>query len=179
MVRPVRVLDNKHVEIYRHQDSLVTNTPQYTQNYFRATSGGKYGIFTYEVSNGRTLADNISTNRSLPDGNGPYLPIIAYKDDNTTFALADSRGPVIPGTEVAGYDNTKLTTTISNLVITENTLQHHRSDAPRRRQEEETDEELKKIDYSVKPRFSQSLHGKGHKGDVSYNVTDHTGDGGT
>ena len=134
-------------------------------------------MFTYEVSNGRTASTNLSTNRSLPDGNGPYLPIFAYKDNNTTFGLTDSRGPDIPGSEVSGYDNTKLTTTTSTLVITENTLQHHRSDAPRRRQEEETDEELSKMDYSVKPRYSQSLHNKGHKGDVSYNVTDHTGDG--
>ena len=177
MIRPVRVLDNKHVEIYRHHDTVATGTPQYTQNYFRATAGGKYGIFTYEVSNGRTASTNLSTNRSLPDGNGPYLPIFAYKDNNTTFGLTDSRGPNIPGSEVTGYDNTKLTTTTSTLVITENTLQHHRSDAPRRRQEEETDEELSKMDYSVKPRYSQSLHNKGHKGDVSYNVTDHTGDG--
>ena len=28
-----------------------------------------------------------------------------------------------------------------------------------------------------KARFSQSLHGKGHKGDVSFSITDHSGDG--
>ena len=47
----------------------------------------------------------------------------------------------------------------------------------RRRQEEDTDDELKRSDFAVKPRFSQSLHNKGHKGDVDFNVTDHSGDG--
>ena len=32
-------------------------------------------------------------------------------------------------------------------------------------------------DFTVQPRFSQSLHPKGHKGDVTYNTSDHTGDG--
>ena len=44
-------------------------------------------------------------------------------------------------------------------------------------QEEDTDDELKRSDFAVKPRFSQSLHNKGHKGDVDFNVTDHSGDG--
>jgi hypothetical protein len=61
--------------------------------------------------------------------------------------------------------------------MSENTLQHHRSDAPRRRVEQETDDEATKSDFSVKPRFSQSLHSKGHKGDVTFSVTDHSGDG--
>ena len=62
-------------------------------------------------------------------------------------------------------------------MISENTLQHHKSDAPRRRQEGDTDDDLKKSDYSIKARFSQSLHNKGHKGDVTYGVSDHSGDG--
>ena len=33
------------------------------------------------------------------------------------------------------------------------------------------------MDYTVKARFSQALHGKGHKGDVQFSVSDHSGDG--
>ena len=176
LIRPIRLLDNKHVEVFRPHDSLHSSSPQYVQNYLRATSGGKYGIFTYEVSNGRTETANIHTGRTIPDGDGPYLPIFGF-DSTGTFATPSSHGPKIPGTEVTGFDKTSLLSTQSSLVITENTLQHHRSDAPRRRQEGDTDDELSKPDYKVKPRFSQSLHSKGHKGDVTYSVSDHTGDG--
>jgi len=78
---------------------------------------------------------------------------------------------------VTGFDNTNLESTVSRLVISENTIQHHRSDAPRRKQEQESDDKLRRVDYEVKARFSQSLHGKGHDGDVAFSVTEHSGDG--
>ena len=74
LVRPIRVLDKNHVEIYRSHDALVTSTPQYDQNHLRASAGGKYGIFVYEVANGRTTVSNTPGARSLPDGNGPTSP---------------------------------------------------------------------------------------------------------
>jgi hypothetical protein len=175
LVRPVRVLDAKHTEVYRIHNSLNSASPQYTQNYLHATSGGKYGIFTYEVENGRTPNTNLSRS-GLPDGNGPYLPIFVF-DHTAAFTTPLSYGPKLLGTGVSGFDNTSLKTSVSRIIISENTLQHHRSDAARRRQEEDTDDELKRSDFAVKPRFSQSLHNKGHKGDVDFNVTDHSGDG--
>ena len=176
MVRPVRVLDAKHTEVYRIHNSLHSASPQYTQNYLHATSGGKYGIFTYEVENGRAPTANLPTGRSLPDGNGPYIPIFVF-DHTGAFTAPTSYGPKILGTGVTGFDSTSLKSSVSRVIISENTLQHHRSDAPRRRQEKDTDDELKRSDYTIKPRFSQSLHNKGHKGDVNFNVTDHSGDG--
>ena len=176
LVRPIRVLDRSHVEIFRPHDANVASTPQRTQNYHRATAGCKYGLFTYEVTNGRSAITNLSTARPIPDGDGPYLPIFAF-DAAGSVQTALSYGPVIPGTEVAGYDKSALSSTVSTLLITENTLQHHRSDASRRRLKEDTDDELARPDYSVKARFSQALHNKGHKGDVSYSTTDHSGDG--
>ena len=176
MVRPVRVLDAKHTEVYRIHNSLHSASPQYTQNYLHATSGGKYGIFTYEVENGRAPTANLPTGRSLPDGNGPYIPIFVF-DHTGAFTAPTSYGPKILGTGVTGFDSTSLKSSVSRVIISENTLQHHRSDAPRRRQEKDTDDELKRSDYTIKPRFSQSLHNKGHKGDVDFNVTDHSGDG--
>lgn len=176
MVRPVRVLDAKHTEVYRIHNSLDSASPQYTQNYLHATSGGKYGIFTYEVENGRAPTVNLPTGRSLPDGNGPYIPIFVF-DHTGAFTAPTSYGPKLLGTGVTGFDSTSLKSSVSRVIISENTLQHHRSDAPRRRQEKDTDDELKRSDYTIKPRFSQSLHNKGHKGDVDFNVTDHSGDG--
>ena len=69
---------------------------------------------------------------------------------------------------MATFDKTTLKSTVTRLLISENTLQHYRSDAPRRTGSGK--------DYSVKPRFSQSLHSKGHKADVTYNTSDHSGD---
>ena len=176
LLRPIRTLDSKHTEVYRIHNSIVTGTPQYDQNYLFASSGGKYGLFTYEVSNGRAATGNLASGRSLPDGNGPYLPVFVF-DPTGAFTTPTSFGPKLPGTEVSGFDKESLNSTVSRLVISDNTLQHHRSDAPRRRQEEDTDDEMKRMDFSVKPRFSQALHSKGHKGDISFSITDHSGDG--
>jgi len=73
--------------------------------------------------------------------------------------------------------STSLDNDVTRVVMSENTLQHHRSDASRRRTSAETDDTERRADYSVKPRFSQSLHPKGHKGDVNYGTSDHSGDG--
>ena len=164
------------MEVFRIHNSLHSSSPQYVQNYLFASSGGKYGLFSYEVGSGRTLVNNIATGRALPDGNGPYLPVFVF-DSTGTFLTPSSNGPKLPGTEVSTFDKTLLASSVTRVGISENTLQHHRSDAPRRRQEQDTDDELKRADFSVKPRFSQALHGKGHKGDVSFSITDHSGDG--
>ena len=174
LLRPIRLLDAKYVEVFRPHDSLHSSSPQYAQNYLRATAGGKYGMFTYETPGGRVGIDNLPTGRSIPDSNGPYIPIFAKWD--SALQIPDSKGPKIPGTEVTGYDNSLLST-ITTATITDNTLQHHRSDAPRRRQAIDTDTVSMRMDYRVKPRFSQALHVKGHKGDINFNTSDHSGDG--
>ena len=175
LLRPIRLLDANYVEVFRPHDSLHSSSPQYAQNYLRATSGGKYGIFTYETPGGRTTIDNLPTGRSVPDTNGPYIPIFAKWD--SALQVPDSKGPKLPGTGVTGYDTSSLLSTITTATITDNTLQHHRSDAPRRRQTLDTDEEALRMDYTVKARFSQALHGKGHKEDVQFSISDHSGDG--
>ena len=175
LLRPIRVLDASHVEVFRIHNSLHTSSPQYKQNYLHATSGGKYGLFTYETTNGRAASANLSSARGVPDANGPYLPIFVM-DPTGALTIPASHGPKLLGASVTGFSNS-LSDTVSRVVMSENTLQHHRSDAPRRRVEQETDDEATKSDFSVKPRFSQSLHSKGHKGDVTFSVTDHSGDG--
>jgi hypothetical protein len=99
----------------------------------------------------------------------------ALNTGSSTFTPT-SKGPLIKGTEVTGFDKTTIASPVTRLVISENTLQHYRSDAPRRRELEEKESEVRRMDYAVKPRFSQSLHPKGHKGDVTFSVSDHDGD---
>lgn len=176
LLRPIRVLDNRHVEVFRFHNSLTSGTPQYDANYYYCTSGGRYGMYTYKVANGRTPAANTPTSRANPDGDGPYIPVYVI-NPVSSVTVPSSQGPNIPGAGVTGFDTTSLESTVSRLIISENTIQHHRSDAPRRRQEQESDDKLRRVDYGVKPRFSQSLHGKGHDGDVTYSVTEHSGDG--
>ena len=83
--------------------------------------------------------------------------------DDASFTNVRSTGPTIPTSEASTFvSNVKQT--VARLIVTENTLQHHRSDS------------VRNGDFTVQPRFSQSLHPKGHKGDVTFNTDDHTGD---
>lgn len=169
LVRPVRLLDNQHIAVFRPLLALHGNSKQAGGTAYSATAGGKYGMFTYEVLNGRAGLHTGSTTymrTTNPDSNAPYQPV--YLVDSSHEAVPTSKGPKLPGTEVAGFDKTTLKSSVTRLVITENTLQHFRSDAPRRTGVSK--------DYTVKPRFSQSLHGKGHKEDVEFSTSDHSGD---
>ena len=178
LLRPIRVLDNKHVQLFRLNDDMTTNSlPQHAKNYLHSTSGGKYGLFSYNTPNSANDVTYIGGQYNNPNSNGKYWPVMIMDSANNTFDVPISFGPQIKGTEVSGFDKTSLSSPVTRLITTENTLQHHRSDAARRKQEQESDEEEFRLDYTVKPRFSQSLHSKGHKGDVDFNVTDHSGDG--
>ena len=175
MMRPVRLLDKQHIEMFRPNNNLHSSSPQFGSNYFSATGGGKYGMYIYEILNGRAASGNYirATN---PDSNPPYAPLYVM-DISSNDATPVSKGPKIIGTSASGFDSTKLDNEVTRVVISENTLQHYRADAPRRRTHKEGEAKEERMDYSVQPRFSQSLHPKGHKGDVTYNSTDHTGDG--
>ena len=98
-------------------------------------------------------------------------------DISASDTVPMSKGPKIIGTADSGFDSSKIDNEVTRVIISENTLEHYRSDASRRRTSVENDETVVRKDYSVQPRFSQALHPKGHKGDVSYNSTDHSGDG--
>jgi len=165
LVRPVRLLDNQHIAVFRPLLALHSDSKQAGGTAYSATAGGKYGMFTYEVLNGRASSGSYMRS-SDPDSSAPYQPV--YLVESSDEAVPTSKGPKLPGTEVAGFDKTTLKSSVTRLVITENTLQHFRSDAPRRTGVSK--------DYTVKPRFSQSLHGKGHKEDVEFSTSDHSGD---
>ena len=173
LVRPVRMLDKQHVEIFRPNNSLHSSSPQYGPTAYSATAGGKYGIFAYEMPNAR--ASSVYMRGSNPDTNPPYVPVYRIVP-GASETVPMGVGPKILGAGMADFDKTTIGTTVSRLVISENTLQHHRSDASRRRTIVTDDEVEYQSDFNVQPRFSQSLHPKGHKGDVSFNTSDHSGD---
>jgi len=163
MLRPVRLLDNQHIEVFRPVRAVASGTPQYGSTFYTATAGGKYGLFTYESTNASAGSYMRAT---VPDGNAPYQPVYLMESSSDTVPV--SKGPKLPGSAMPTFDTGTLKSTVTRLLISENTLQHYRSDAPRRTGSGK--------DYSVKPRFSQSLHSKGHKADVTYNTSDHSGD---
>jgi len=184
LLRPIRVLDANHVEMFRPLHNMHSGAPQnpssggilqYPSDYYRATAGGKYGLFTYEVTTPRVQSTNFPRS-TAPDGNGPYVPVYRITPGVSTLNPT-STGPLIKGTEGPLFDNDTISSPVTRLIISENTLQHYRSDAPRRREMSEKNGKVRRMDYSIKPRFSQALHPKGHKGDVSFNVSDHSGDG--
>ena len=155
--------------------NLHSSAPQYGSNYFSATAGGKYGLFLYSVDNGRAAGGSYirATN---PDTNPPYTPAY-YMDISASDTVPMSKGPSIKGTGVTGFDTASIDNEVTRVIISENTLQHYRSDAPRRRTSIDSEGKILRKDYTVEPRFSQSLHPKGDKGDVDFNTTDHSGDG--
>jgi len=170
LLRPNRVLDNRHIEMMRAAPKLVAGTPQKDgsgnyNNAYRSLAGGKYGLFNYDAPGGRTG----TTSPTSP----PYAPV--YDVDTGTPTAADSVGPNIPGAEATGFIN-DVTQTVGRVYITENTLEHFRSDAPRRRTVEENGARATKPDYAIQPRYSQSLHPKGEGGISNFNTGDHTGE---
>jgi len=151
LVRPVRTLDKHHVQLFRGKRMLKTGSPQDGSNFYLATGGGKYGIYTSDAPSARTGTP------SSP----PYSPVYSIAP-NTSVTASDSNGPKVLGVDVTGYDKADITNPVGRIVMSENTLEHFRSDAAR------------KEDFSVEPRYSQSLHPKGADGDTNFNTGDHS-----
>ena len=170
LMRPHRTLDSQHVALFRHAPSTKASPPQSTggavNSFYRATSGGKYGMFNYDLPNART--------GTVTPTSAPYSPVYAI-DPAASTSAATSVGPVIPGADVVGFDKTSIQQTAARIIMSENTMQHFRSDAPRRRAETEEGAESRP-DYTVEPRYSQALHPKGEDGTSSYNTGDHSGE---
>ena len=165
LVRPTQVLDNRHVELFR-LNPMINRGPQSGSNFYRATSGGKYGMFTYEALSARTGTHTPTS--------PPYQPVYTV-DPSGSLTVPTSQGPKIPGADMATFSKTSLNQTAGRVIMSENTLEHFRSDAPRRQTNGEETQESRP-DFSVEPRFSQSLHPKGEDGTSSYNTGDHSGE---
>ena len=142
--RPVQVLDSKHSLMFRG-NSIVAQGPQSGNNYFKATAGGKYGLFYSSSINSPVFA--------------------MYPSHSTTVPV--SQGPKIPGVDVAGYSKTDITNPVAHMVMTANTLQHFRADASRKSIDDEGN-------FAVQPRFSQTLHPKGNDNLTRFNDGDYS-----
>ena len=183
MLRPIKKNKKDRVQYFLY-NVLHSGSPQYvtTVEYNHATVGGKYGIFAYDMPNARA-SEGFYLRATNPDTNPPYAPM--YNNTNLYLELQlkghnSGLGDINLNGIVYTDSNARvpsINNDIGRVVITENTIQHYRADASRKKTTNEDGTKTTRKDFTVQPRFSQSLHPKGHKGDVSFNEGDHTGDG--
>ena len=81
-----------------------------------------------------------------------------------------SKGPRIPGSKSDTFVS-QFNQPVARMIVSSNTLQHYRGDASRKQSVNDSDEEFVRLNYSVQPRFTQSLYA-GEK----QNKTSHTGE---
>tara|TARA_R100000008_G_C3585981_1_gene172320 strand:- start:986 stop:4357 length:3372 start_codon:yes stop_codon:yes gene_type:complete len=147
LLRPVRVLDHRHLEVFRKQGNALSGT-----------AAGKYGLFTYSTPNARATTSARFLRSSNPsETNPPYAPVYFFAT-NGVYTASTSSGPNIPGTEASGFANS-LKQTVARISVSDNTLQHLRSDAHR------------KDDFTIQPRYTQALHPG-----TNLNKSDHSGE---
>jgi len=158
LYRPIQNLDYKHSQMFRHAPAFDIG-PQSGSNFYRATSGGKYGMFLSDAKSARVGTP------SLP----PYAPVYTI-DPTGSLTVPTSQGPKILGVDVTGYDKSDITNPVARVVMSENTLEHFRADASRKSVDDDEG------DFTVEPRYSQTLHPKGSDGDATYNTGDHSGE---
>ena len=162
LVRPVRVLDNKHIELFRSDRTHVLS----------ATAAGRYGVFVYDAPNARAAdaASNYMRNTNPAPSNPPYTPVYLFTLGTSTSAPS-STGPRIPGSESSTF-TTSSTQAVARMVVTNNTLQHLRADASRLQSVVKNDDAFIRKNYTVQPRYTQSLYA----GD-RLNTVNHSGEG--
>ena len=159
LYRPTQVLDSKHVQFFRPAPVIKSGADQVGSNFYRATAGGKYGLFTSDAPGALTGTP------SSP----PYAPVYSILPTSST-TVPISQGPKIEGVDVTGYDKADIRSPVARVVMSENTLEHFRADASRKSPDDEEG------DFTVQPRHSQTLHPKGSDGDATYNTGRHDGE---
>lgn len=162
LVRPVRVLDNKHIELFRDDTAHVLS----------ATAAGRYGVFMYDAPNARAAdaASNYMRNTNPAPTNPPYAPVYLFTLGSSTAAPA-SVGPKIPGSESTDF-TIKSSQPVARMIVTNNTLEHFRGDSARRQSSTEGLDTFVRKNYSVQPRYTQSLYA----GD-KLNTSEHSSEG--
>jgi len=162
LVRPVRVLDNQHIELFRDDTTHVLS----------ATAAGRYGVFVYDTPNARAAdaASSYMRNSNPAPSNPPYAPVYLF-DLTTSTSDPTSNGPQIPGSEASDF-TTLATQPVARMIVTNNTLQHFRGDAARRQSVNEGQDTFVRLDYTVQPRYTQSLYA----GD-KLNTSNHSSEG--
>ena len=124
LIRPVRVLDNKHIELFRDDTAHVLS----------ATAAGRYGVFMYDAPNARAtqVASNYMRNTNPIPSNPPYAPVYLFKISGagSSTSAPSSVGPKILVSEASDF-TTQSTQPVARMIVTNNTLQHLRADASR------------------------------------------------
>jgi len=165
LVRPIRVLDNKHIELFRSDRTHVLS----------ATAAGRYGVFVYDAPNARAAdaASNYMRNTNPAPSNPPYAPVYLFKISGagSSTSAPSSTGPRIPGSESSTF-TTSSTQPVARMVVTNNTLQHLRADASRLQSVVKDNDTFIRKNYTVQPRYTQSLYA----GD-KLNTTSHLNEG--
>jgi hypothetical protein len=148
LVRPVRVLDHKHIEIFRTDKT----------HFLSATAAGRYGVFIYDTPNARaTLATSTFVRSTNPiPTNAPYPPAYLFDEASHTIKPV-SFGPKLPGFESPTFVNT-LKQPVARMIVSSNTLQHYRGDASRKQSVKEADKIFIGNNYSIQPRYTQLLY---------------------
>lgn len=148
LLRPVRVLDNKHIEIFRTDRT----------HFLSATSGGRYGMFTYDAPSARAtqVASTYLRNTNPSPSNAPYPPVYLF-DESSSTAAPVSFGPKLPGSKSSSFTLT-LKQAVSRMIVSTNTLQHYRGDASRKQSVNNSNESFIRHNFSVQPRFTQMLY---------------------
>jgi hypothetical protein len=148
LVRPVRVLDNKHIELFRDDTTHVLS----------ATAAGRYGVFVYDTPNARAAdaASSYMRGSNPAPNNPPYAPAYLF-DLSTSTSAPSSTGPKIAGSEASDFKTTA-TQAVARMIVSNNTLQHFRGDASRRQSVSIDEEVFVRLDYSVQPRYTQLLY---------------------
>ena len=173
LLRLCMVFDNRHVAMFRPRGQAIAAGPQASSvnMYHKYSVGSRYGLFNYDMPNARAATSGRYVQTSNPS---PILPpyVASYIPDKANFYTNKSHGPLIHGIDVSGV-SVSLATSVARIIISENTLQHYRSDAARRQSIGEEDNKTIRHDYTVEPRYSQSLHPKGEDGTTDFNTSDH------
>ena len=148
LVRPVRVLDKHHIELFRDDTSHVLS----------ATAAGRYGVFIYDAPSARAAeaASSYLRNTNPTPTNPPYAPVYLF-DVTTSTSAPTSTGPKIAGSEASDF-TTNITQPVARMIVSNNTLQHFRGDASRRQSVKEGDNEFIRLDFTTQPRYTQSLY---------------------
>jgi hypothetical protein len=161
LIRPVRVLDNKHIELFRSDKTHVLS----------ATAGGRYGMFTYDAPSARANDPTPTFMRGTNPSptNAPYPPVYLF-DLTASTNTPVSFGPKIPGSKSTTFVS-NINQAVARMIVSSNTLQHYRGDASRKQAINTSEESFIRHNYSIQPRFTQLLY----PGD-NQNSTTHSGE---